>query len=189
MGKIIHLEDYLPPRSQPALVSVTGTSITTGYLEHVLALIENTSQHRGVLLAENFTEGNRRQLPSLHKAHYLRNGKRPYYSFFMEVYFQERDELKICCTDRDFILPAPSRQPYLICGIAKEEYHRLRQQLFGGEGKEREAAREIVTLLAQRVPLATKREGLFWRRKELITPEGYADQIQQWQEMVERLRF
>ncbi|MEK6950228.1 MAG: hypothetical protein AABX13_00705 [Nanoarchaeota archaeon] len=189
MGKIIHLEDYLPPRSQPALVSVTGTSITTGYLEHVLALIENTSQHRGVLLAENFTEGNRRQLPSLHKAHYLRNGKRPYYSFFMEVYFQERDELKICCTDRDFILPAPSRQPYLICGIEREAYHRLLQQLFERKIREKKLMEEMVTLLSEGVPLAWRREGLFWRRKKLITPEGYADQIQQWQEMVERLRF
>ncbi len=189
MGKIIHLEDYLTPHTKPASVSVVGIGIATGYFEHVLALIENTPKHGGFLLAESFTEGSRVRSPSLHKAHYLRSGKRLYYSFFMDVYFQEQDELKVCRTDRDFILPAPSQQPYLICGLEREEYHRVLQQLFEREIKEKKAIREMVTLLSHRVPLSLRREGFFGQRKRLVTPEGYADQVQEWQEMVGRYRF
>lgn len=182
-------ENYEEPEPKPDLSrSKNFPRIAVYYLQHALVPIENTKNNFGFLLTMHYS--NEENDTRLFNSNYIRFGKSPFKSYYENINISRHCShcsLYISRTNTGVILPVASVFPYMICDLSEDEYIKLKG-IIDSHALSRRTLDTVVDLFAKKEGFEKKRKGIIGlRRSTLITPEGYADQVRQWQGMPGRL--
>lgn len=204
MSNLISLNDYREQRQQLELVRFIplAEDVPTG---KVLIPIENGGGNLGLLVASYYDACAHCGNHVVDHALYVRRGENQGEKYssteFNRVYFSRQGQLYIAETDQAVvplhssattertILPLPSQYPYVACELPAIQYLSLKEKLIHPRLRHRRAGLElaidILTERAARAGFAQRQTGnWWWKKKQLITPEGYGDGNKEWSEMI-----
>ncbi len=201
MSNLISLNDYRERRQQLELVRFIplAEGVPTG---KVLIPIENAGGNLGLLVASYHGAcancGDHVAEHALYVRYSEEDHKEKYNSTeFLRLYFTRQGQLYTVETKQKItppsvipthlssatgntILPLPSQYPYVACELPAIQYLGLKEKLLHSSQRHRrvglEQAVDILAERAERTGFAQRQTGQWWwKQKQLITPEGYAD--------------